>query len=259
MTVSILDRATPGDIRRQHFPHIVIENALPEDTFADLAASFPATDIVANPGELENNKAYRCPAAAVLENPSISPAWKDFFAYHCSEAFFAEVMAFWGADIERAFSKAALRLGKPLARMSSGLRHLGRVDNPQNHGRDIRMDCQFVINSPVREVSSVRGPHLDVPEKLYAALLYFRVPGDEAEGGDLDLFRLLPDRRIERFDTVRYAANTLMMWINTPLGIHAVTPRAVTDIPRRYINFLGETYGLPGGGFHGHFEPPRPA
>ncbi len=78
-------------------------------------------------------------------------------------------------------------------------------------------------------------------------------------GGDLDLFRPRPDRRIERFDTVRYAANTLIMWINTPLGIHAVTPRAVTDIPRRYINFLGETYGLPDGGFHRYFEPSRPA
>lgn len=259
MTVSILNRATPGDIRREHFPYIVIENALPEGTFADLAAAFPAPGIVAGPGELESNKAYRYPAASVLENPSISAAWKDFFAYHCSDAFFREVMAFWGDDIERAFSKAALRFGKPLGKLSSGLRHLGRADNPRNHGRDIRMDCQFVINSPVREVSSVRGPHLDVPEKLYAALLYCRIPGDDTEGGDLDLFRLLPDRRIERFDTVRYAANTLMMWINTPLGIHAVTPRGVTDMPRRYINFLGETYGLPGTGFHGYFQPPRPA
>jgi hypothetical protein len=256
MPVSILNRARPEDIRRDHFPFIVIENALPEDYFEELVAAFPATEIVTGPGALENNTAYRYPAASVLENPSITPAWKEFFAYHCSDAFFAETMALWGADIERAFSKAAIRLGKPFARMSSGLRHLGRVDNPANQGRDIRMDCQFVINSPVREVTSVRGPHLDVPEKLYAALLYCRAPGDETEGGDLDLFRLAPDRQIERFDTVRYAANTLLMWINTPLSIHAVTPRGVTDIPRRYINFIGETYGLADSGFHGYFQPP---
>ena len=44
-------------------------------------------------------------------------------------------------------------------------------------------------NSPVRTPSTVRGPHLDSPFKLFAALLYFRAPEDDSSGGDLEFVR----------------------------------------------------------------------
>lgn len=256
MTASILQRADRADIRREHFPFIIVRDALPEDYYARLAETFPATGLVAGPGELDDNTAYRYPAARAVDNDAFDPLWREFFQYHTSPDFFAEVLDFWGDDIVRLFPGLEMRFGRPLGRLSSGMRHLGKGDNPANRDRDIRLDCQFVINSPVRTVSAVRGPHLDVPEKLFAALLYFRPPDDATEGGDLELYRLRPDRQIDVFDVVPYSANTLIMWINTPLSVHAVTPRAVTDISRRYVNFIGESYRLPETGFHGYYSHP---
>ena len=39
-----------------------------------------------------------------------------------------------------------------------------------------------------------------------------------------------------------YRANTLVLFSNSPAAIHGVTPRSVTQAPRRYMNFLGECY-----------------
>jgi hypothetical protein len=42
---------------------------------------------------------------------------------------------------------------------------------------------------------------------------------------------------------VPYRPNTLAFFVNAPKAIHGVTPRSVTPVPRRYVNFLGECYG----------------
>jgi len=54
--------------------------------------------------------------------------------------------------------------------------------------------------------------------------------------------------KVERVKQVPYSANTLIMWINVPHSLHGVTPRSVTDIPRRYVNFVSESYTLQGNG-----------
>jgi len=71
---------------------------------------------------------------------------------------------------------------------------LARVkQSSDNLGTDMKLDCQFGMNSPVSSLGSVRGPHIDKPYKLYAALLYFRRPDDNFAGGDLDLYRARKD------------------------------------------------------------------
>ena len=82
------------------------------------------------------------------------------------------------------------------------------------------MDCQFSINSAVTEVSSVRGPHLDSPNKLFAGLFYMRQQGDTSTGGELDFYRLKNGRwprpklsriamdHLEHVDRISYSANT---------------------------------------------------
>lgn len=41
-SLSVLQKATAADVRRDPFPHLILENALPEDLYAALEASFPA-------------------------------------------------------------------------------------------------------------------------------------------------------------------------------------------------------------------------
>jgi hypothetical protein len=281
MVHSILERVRPEEIRMRPFPHVVVRDALPADYYAHLAATYPSLESVAgeceDTGELPSNKAYRLSAADVVASDSIDPAWREFFAYHASPEFFAEVRSQWGALIERIYPNIPADFGKPLSEFQVESRQPGAHRRDDNYQTDITLDCQFAMNSPVRSVSSVRGPHVDRGLKLFAATLYFRLPGDAAPGGDLELYefrdpryRFDPDRPMDYHfvrhspyreldvvpeswvrvvDRIPYAANVLVFWINTPFSLHGVTPRGITDVPRRYINFVGECFSGPKYGF----------
>jgi len=255
---SILGRLDPAAIVTDPFPHIVVTEALAPDYYAALASSFPDAATVAGSAEMANNRAYRMTAPKALQDPAVAPIWREFIGYHCSDAYLRELVRFWGPAIAREYPRFEAMVGKPLAETSGAMRRYSRQAqlDPANLDADVALDCQFVVNSPVRERSSVRGPHLDQPYTLFAALLYFRDPADPSEGGDLELYRArgaggrfdaryhVPPEAVEAFRTVRYAPNTLVMWLNTPNALHGVTPRAITETPRRYINFVADCYGL---------------
>jgi hypothetical protein len=97
----------------------------------------------------------------------------------------------------------------------------------------------------------VRSPHLDRPNKLFNALLYCRVPGDETPGGELILYRrrgplvysrgsaIMPTRIVEA-KRVAYRANRLVLFLSSPWSVHGVAPRGCTSYLRRYLNFMCE-------------------
>lgn len=254
MVYSIFERIGAAKVRRDLFPLAVVEDALPEAYYKELAGSFPAFGYVAGTGDTRSNQAYRRIALETAEDPAVPQIWRDFVAHHTSKDFFERFCAVWGADVAATHPDLAENFGKPLADFTVGPRHPGKAKAPENLAADIMLDCQFSYNSPVRRPSSVRGPHLDSPFKLFAALLYMRHPDDPSTGGDLDIYRLKPGCRpdprpgkihpknVERLFTIPYRANTLVMWINSPAALHGVTPRSATAVPRRYMNFLGECY-----------------
>ena len=100
--------------------------------------------------------------------------------------------------------------------------------------------------------------HVDSGRKLFAGLFYMRAAEDDAEGGDLALGRLkspyreaeqaagafdgkyLDEEKIETARLVPYAANRLVLFINSLSAIHGVTVRQPTTHPRRFVNLLGE-------------------
>ena len=269
MVHSILERAERSQVREEPYPILVLENALPEAYYAELEASYPSIGFVAGQSELENNKIYLKPAADILENPSIPAIWREFAAFHCSPEFFHQVIEFWRDWIERLYPDLEQNFGKPLEDFTLELRRPGKHDNPENRDADIMMDCQFGMHSPVTSMSSARGPHVDNRAKLFAALLYFRHADDNSSGGNLELYRLkgrpYPKRHmtkidakyVEHVDTVPYGANKLVMWPNSGYSIHGVSPRSITNMPRRYVNFLGECYGGRRDDFFTSFPPEK--
>ena len=285
MVHSILERVRPQDIRMEPFPHVIVRDAVPPEYYERLAASYPSLESVAGPGELPSNKAYRLSAADVVASDSIDPLWREFFAHHCSPAFFAEFLKLWGGLVDRLYPRIEADFGKPLARFETETRQPGAHNRDDNYQADITLDCQFAMNSPVKTVSSVRGPHVDRGLKLYAATFYFRPPGDPSEGGDLELYRfrdaryrfdpsrpmdyrfvqhspypdldVIPEDAVECVERIRYDANVLVFWINTPFSIHGVTPRGLTETPRRYVNFVGECFAGPRHGFF-IYRPEKP-
>jgi hypothetical protein len=274
---SVLSKATPSDIRFEPFPHVVIRNALPDDEFARLSQTYPSIETIAGSGPLKNNTLYLKSALDVIDTPDYSESWQNFFAYHCSREFYLEAIALWQGVLDNTHPSIAAHYGKEFAQFSCGIRRPGAEQNPANKLEDIQLDCQFGVNSPVQKVTSVRGPHVDTRYKLFAALLYFRVEGDDSSGGELEFYRYcdptmryrtgqavdskfvrkgpfralnrIEPKYVEKTQTLSYEPNTLVMWLNSPHSVHGVSPRGVTNWPRRYVNFLGEAYNGATDGF----------
>ena len=117
-------------------------------------------------------------------------------------------------------------------------------------------DCQIGMNSPVtKSGTSVKGPHLDYPMKLFASLFYLKHEKDKAKGGDLVLYHwnegekpafykklFIKPELITAFATVPYGPNRYAIMFNTLQAVHGVTAREKSIYPRRLCNIIMETY-----------------
>jgi len=254
--LSILSNACSADLRLQPYPHLVIENALDPTVYARLEAEFPADDLVVD-GRQVKDTWFDYPACKVLKDERVAPLWREFFAYHTSQAFYSELAALAGDAIRSLHPDLESRVGLPLADFKVGMRPGGRGD-PLASGADVSMECQFYVNY-TRAPRTVRGPHVDRPSELFAALLYFRQPADDSVGANLDICEAveaiypskhsvriaeLPaevaEKSVQTVRTAPYKANTLVLFLNSPRSIHAVSPRTPTPLTRRHINFCAD-------------------
>ena len=261
MMQSILAGLSSEQIVYQPYPYVYVPEALDAAYYAELANAYPGMERIAGKGPWANNSAYLLGTRRVLADPALPAVWRDFFAYHCSAEFLQAMLVFWRDAIAREYPAIEAWFGKPLSQLTTAVRHRSKEKIPENLSADVMLDCQFGINSPVNAPTSVRGPHVDKPYKLFAALLYFRHPDDKSTGGDLILYRFrthryhfdgrlnLAERFVEPFAKIPYRPNTLVMWLNTSRSLHGISPRSTTPLPRRYVNFLAESYALQTDGF----------
>ena len=252
---SILEGVGPEDVQDHGFPVLVRDQALPPAYFEELAESFPSLEAVTEGEALLNNTRYRREALHCLHDESIPELWRNFLAYHTSSAFFTEICQVFGDAMAHTHPDLARNFGKALDAFTVGLRQPEKDKDRRNYEYDIVLDAQFGWNSPVRETSAARGPHLDSPRKMFTALLYFRQDDDQSTGGAFEIQRPdytgFPRPKASRIDpetvksitSVPYAANTMVMFINSPNAVHSVTPRSVTPSTRRFVAIMGECYG----------------
>ena len=225
------------------FPHLVSRPALSDADYRALADAFPSLQKLAGPPPYPNNIPVRIGAVTMLEAPSFPAIWREFVAHHVSGDFWAATARVFGDSIRALHPDLEARIGRPVDQWRTGRRK-------SHHGVDVLLDCQLVINTPVTQVTTVLGPHIDAPNKIVSGLYYFRPDDDPTLGGDLDLYRwrapprfhkqFAPHDAIERVATVPYAPNTHLAFVNSPLSVHGVSDRAVTDRPRFYVNFVAE-------------------
>lgn len=251
-----------AQIERDPYPHLVVENILPQALYDELEANFPSVEYVIDGNEVENNRIYLRSSDRILADEQLPSLWREFVETNTQRAVFETALEIWGKDIEHYHPGIEENFGKPIEAFEVA-RRSGKGDSEANRRADLVIDCQFGINSPVRKQSAARGPHVDRGAKLFSALLYLRDEKDSSDGGQYELFRLrrgpfppsrmkkIPKRYVEPVKAVPYRANSLVMWLNTPDAIHAVAPRTVTEYPRRYIAISGECFGgaLPSGFF----------
>lgn len=240
----LLSDVESEDIAKEPFAHIIRQHALPTVVYEELASRFPGLGMIL--GSRRNvgaNVAVRLPISEVLNDCSLPCLWREFFAYYTSAEYWREVVRVFANEFRRTFPDLEERVGRAYEDWRVVRRGFAG-------SAEVRLDCQFVMNTPVVKPSSVKPPHVDLGDKIFSALFYFCDPADTTTGGDLDLYRWrreprfvkhrILERDIERVKTVKYAANTYLCFVNSPAAVHGVSPRSVTAVPRRYINFVAE-------------------
>lgn len=234
---SVIKNAKLGDLKLEPFPHIVIDHALDSNLYTSLEAEYPFEHEILGYSGYANNARYQVSAVDGLRGKRLSPLWQEFVQYHTSAQFFSEVCTLFAAGIHTYYPDFNTR-------SSVGIRF-------KDESPDIFMDCQPGINSPVKTVSSVKGPHLDHQNEFFGGLLYFRHPEDQSTGGELDVYaaikpvtyygaRFADESAVKKVASVPYAPNRLVLFLNTIDSIHGVSPRGVTPYTRRLVNFIGE-------------------
>jgi hypothetical protein len=243
-TPKLLAHVTQGDIVTEPYAHYTQSDVVPTSLYQELAAEFPTLATIVNErSDIGSNEAVRMTVKQVLTDRRISPLWREFFEYHTSADYWREVTRLFAVHFRREFPGLEDRVGRAYEDW--------RV-MPRGYAgeADVRLDCQFVMNTPVKRKSSVKTAHIDLCDKIFSALFYMRDPRDKSEGGDLDIYhwrrepRFIKHRALNRdvevVKTVPYRANSYLCFVNSQQAVHGVSPRDTTDVPRRYINFIAE-------------------
>lgn len=240
----LLANVTPDQVTTTPYPHFSKQNVLPPEIYHVLDREFPDLPTILNGRTTYgNNEAVRMSAKQVLRDRRISPLWRSFFEYHTSADYWRNVVRVFGDRFRDEFPGLEMRMGRHFEDWRV-------IPRGYSGEAEVRLDCQFVMNTPVTQPCSVKNPHVDLCDKIFSGLFYFRDAADTASGGDLEMYewrrapRFIKHRTMKRdiklAKTVAYQPNTYLCFMNSTKAIHGVSPRSVTDIPRRYINFIAE-------------------
>ena len=239
---SILQNVSAETTSTTPFLHGTVDGCLSPDLYRILAETRPTPEQILGYRPPGSNLRYDLVAHKALALSSLAPLWREFILYHTSIFFWRELMSHFGAAFEAAYPK--------LTREWQGRAKVGRrgVDRKC----DVYLDCNIGINTPTLEsMSRVRGPHIDNPVELWAAMLYMRAPVDDSQGGDLVIYNRDRDFRyygkaevpledVTEFELVPYSANRLAYFMNGLDAVHGVTFRERTDHPRLLVNIIVE-------------------
>jgi len=159
----LLSHLQPGDILDVPYAHYTSANMVPAEVYAALEADFPRLDTILNGRAAGSNQAVRMTVKQVLNDRRISPLWREFFEYHTSGEYWRDVVRLFGEDFRREFPDLEARVGRHYEDWRV-------VPRGFAGDADIHLDCQFVMNTPVTEVGSVKTAHVDLCDKIFSAL-----------------------------------------------------------------------------------------
>lgn len=244
--MSVLTKFTKKDVITDPYPCIIAEDVLDPALYAQLIAEFPPLEIITKGKPYKSNERLNYSAHEVAPDNRISPVWRNFIEEHSSASFLHEFVNLFEDHI-RAFYPNFEQEVAPLTKLRPGVR-----DKDDFTQADILLEAQIAVNTPVLEPSSVRGPHLDLPDKIYAGLFYLRPPGDDSTGGELQIYRTKRGKKLRLWNThtaddyvdvvrtVPYRSNVLVFFLNTEKSLHGVTVRSKTNHTRCFLNLVAE-------------------
>ncbi len=213
------------------WPHLIIENALPEKIHNELLATLPNTRLDKQKAVDKHGKLTWLLFELHKEKYPVSNIWKEFILYHTSIEFVNKVF--------NAFDKT---YGEHMV--------MTNRDKPEQES-NYYTEFSFVKHPPVNNISS-RTPHTDNEKEIYAGLLYLKDHNDKSTGGDFCIHRpgslemkgkleyTSPGPIVKRCS---YKSNNFVMFWNGQNTQHSVNPRQNAIHPRWSINMIGRYTG----------------
>ena len=252
MNLSLLQNFKANNFFLDPFPHIIIENALPEKLYKELADTYPINKFNHDHG-YQNSVDLGLTSEQVKKDIEINELWKKFVSFHKSKEFCHQVF-----DI---FSKNILDSNPDFFKSKSELYSL-KIGSKDTDSADIFPEFTIYCNTEVTKRSARLGIHTDTPNKFTTGLLYMKDNYDNA-GGDLLLHNwrvnlpfflkkiILAKRKnflnniikklqflfIGNKKKLKYSSNTFVMYLDSINGLHSVSPREVTKNIRKYCFF----------------------
>jgi len=255
MEITLSEHLQGAEVHSDPFPHLIIDDFLPEDLLETAIRSFPDLALI---GDL---------ASRSEDLPANARASLDLATVHgCGDRRLEDLKAFYQVlQVEKLvrllFARLRPFLEDPLDAEAEHLPFLPRMSmaDRQNwlQGRpSLSYDIQPGINPP--QFAGLE-PHLDDKYELFAGLLYIYPAEIPPVGGDLILYERRPD---QVFDGTRLKGNTygakpvkriayrhnrFVALLNGKSALHGVTPYLESDnqLPRRLYNIIVEAYNLP--------------
>ncbi len=224
------------------YPLIFIDNFLNTETYKKITEKFPDLNTFKNNGDINgNNIQIRISFSDFSQK--LDPFWKEFGSYFLNEDFFYNFCEFYEDDIKHLYPKIYHKI--KMKNFKIGTQGVDSLDDC-----DVLLDFQLGINTPVKKIVSVRGPHLDNNKSLYTALCYLKDSDDTTNSGHFTGYQLKPftflslgnSRSVDLSDVkiykeIKYKSNRVATFLNSKKSIHGVTEREVTDKLRKFFSF----------------------
>jgi hypothetical protein len=222
------------------YPHIIIENALPEKIYNELLKTLPEQRIDQQLSRDEHDKRTWHVLEMKEEKWPISNIWKEFIKYHCSKEFFFDVLNIFN------------KWNNTLPIIKEKIKVLDRSKNENTNTSSNAFTDFSIVKHPAKNNVPNRLPHLDNNREIYAGLLYLKHPNDNSTGGGFAIHKAEDLITNEHLDfnnpgpvvkVCPYKSNQFVMFWNTNNSQHSVESRQNAEYPRWSVNMLGRFMG----------------
>ena len=257
---SILQNAEREDVHMKPFPHLVIREALPQDIYGRVDSNFPPSAVfqqlnrfrtVSSGKQTFGKENFRYDILPQEIRDFLPEPYPSILEYHSSCAFFLEVLDLFEEGIRRFRPEFYRSLNK-----KSLCSEWSEERNNTSSKDDLLITMRVGINSPSKVVSSNKGPHIDRMSEIFGSLLYVRNGSDKTVGGDFHIHsckercakicnilrntKQLESPLLKMVKTIKYEANTLVFFINSPLSVHSVGLRHPGEFNRQFLSIYGD-------------------
>lgn len=227
------------------FPHIVIENCLPEKIYNQIESNYPDFNmldyLLKKTGNLSSLKFIDI---MNKENLKIDSIFYDFFNYHASHKFFSKLIKIFNAEINNKNITNKLIYELSQIKNSEDLIKSDKIDAITNKTPSIN------INYPPLNSNAIRSVHLDRSQNIIGCLFYVKDKKDINNGGDLELYSWkytsdfykklyftdpLDFKHVSFNKTIKYDRNKIVIFINSMDSLHLATSRKEKSPIRKHL------------------------